>query len=225
MESLCQSSVKASATAAEVAEILYPVAGLGPVDDAGNIFTVCKEEMNKLIYASLDFVRFKNDKEEFLNVLPEELGLILKDRVETEYQAFLDNLDMEGMIADAEAGVLERAGQYASENVADILPEALEIMMSKLSACAGEYERMGDDSVDDTALVAAYEAARKNTLVERISDTNSKDILIYRQEMIEYLEKACAVRMYKFFERFYSILSCSSIFIELKHKFVCEDVI
>ena len=219
MESLYQSLEKTSVSAAEVAEILYPVAGLGPVDEAGNIYTACKDEMNKLIYASLDFIRFKNDKEEFLNELPEELGLNLKDRVEAEYQVFLDNLDMERMIDDAEAGVLERVGQYASENGADVLPEALELMMSNLAACAGEYERMKDDPVDDTALLAAYEAARKNTLVERISDTNSKDILIYRQEMIEYLEKACAVRMYRFFGCFYSILSCSSVFIDLKHKF------
>ena len=94
--------------------------------------------MNKLIYASLDFIRFKNDKEEFLDELPEELGLNLKDRVETQYQAFLDNLELERMIFDAEAGVFERA---------------------------------------------------------------------------------CALRMYKFFERFYSVLSSSSVFIDLKHKF------
>lgn len=138
MESLYQSSEKTCATAAEVAEILYPVAGFGPVDEAGNIYTVCKDEMNKLIYASLDFIRFKNDKEEFLDELPEELGLNLKDRVEAECQAFLDNLELERMIADAEAGVFERT---------------------------------------------------------------------------------CALRMYKFFERFYSVLSSSSVFIDLKHKF------
>ncbi len=108
MESLYQSSEKTCATAAD------PVAGLGPVDEAGNIYTVCKDEMNKLIYASLDFIRFKNDKEEFLDELPEELGLNLKDRV---------------------------------------------------------------------------------------------------------VERACALRMYKFFERFYSVLSSSSVFIDLKHKF------
>lgn len=219
MESLYQSSENTCATAAEVAEILYPVAGLGPVDEAGNIYTVCKDQMNKLIYASLDFIRFKNDKEEFLDELPEELGLNLKDRVEAEYQAFLDNLELERMIADAEAGVFERARQYASENGVDVLPEALEIMMSNLAVCAGEYERMKDDFVDDAALVASYEAACKKTFAERISGANSKDILIYRQEMIEYLERACALRMYKFFERFYSVLSSSSVFIDLKHKF------
>lgn len=219
MESLYQSSEKTFATAAEVAEILYPVAGLGPVDEAGNIYTVCKDQMNKLIYASLDFIRFKNDKEEFLDELPEELGLNLKDRVEAEYQAFLDNLELERMIADAEASVLERARQYASENGVDVLPEALEIMMSNLAVCAGEYERMKDDFVDDAALVASSEAACKKTFAERISGANSKDILIYRQEMIEYLERACALRMYKFFERFYSVLSSSSVFIDLKHKF------
>lgn len=219
MKSLYESPTKTSAQAAEVAEILYPVAGLGPVDDAGNIFTICKDEMHKLIYASLDFIRFKNEDDKFLTVLPEELGLIIKDKVLAEYQTFLDNLDLERMISDAQAGVLDRVEQYASKNDGKILPEALEIMMSNLAVCAGEYERMKNDPVDDTALVAAYEAARKNTIVERISDANSNDILVYRQELIEYLEKACAVRMYKVFERFFSILSCSSVFIDLKNKF------
>ena len=219
MESLYQSPVQISATAAEVAEILYPVAGLGPVDNAGNIFTSCKDELNKLIYANLDFARFKNDEEKLLNVLPEEMGLSIRDRIEAEYQAFLDNLDMERMIADAEAGVLERVEQYASEIVIDVLPEALEIMIANLAVCAGEYERMSNDSVDDTALLAAYEAACRNTLAERITATNSDDILIYRQELIEYLEKACAVRMYRVFERFFSILSCSSVISDLKYRF------
>lgn len=219
MESLCQSPVQTCATAAEVAEILYPVAGLGPVDDAGNIFSSCQDKLNELIYVNLDFSRFKNDDGKFINVLPEGLELNIRDRVESEYQAFLDELDLERMISDAEAAVIGRVEQYTMNEDSKVLSEALEIMMSNLAACAGEYERMKNDSVDDTPLVTAYEAACKNTLAERMINTNSDDILIYRQELIEYLEKACAVRMYKVFERFFSILSCSSVFIDLKHKF------
>lgn len=219
MESLCQSPVQTCATAAEVAEILYPVAGLGPVDDAGNIFSSCQDKLNELIYVNLDFSRFKNDDGKFINVLPEGLELNIRDRVESEYQAFLDELDLKRMISDAEAAVIGRVEQYTMNEDSKVLSEALEIMMSNLAACAGEYERMSNDSVDEAALLAAYEAACRNTLAERITDTNSDDILIYRQELIEYLEKACAARMYRVFERFFSILSCSSVFIDLKHKF------
>ena len=125
MKTLYDSLLRASGTDAEVAEILYPVAGLGPVDDAGDIFALCKEEMHKLIYASLDFTRFKDDDGDFLNIIPEELGLDLKDRVEEEYQDFLNALDMKRMIEDAEERVLGRVEEYAWKEGIRVLPEAL----------------------------------------------------------------------------------------------------
>ena len=217
MKTLYDSLLRASGTDAEVAEILYPVAGLGPVDDAGDIFALCKEEMHKLIYASLDFTRFKDDGGDFLNIIPEGLGFDLKDRLEEEYQDFLNALDMKRMIEDAEERVLGRVEEYAWKEGIRVLPEALEKMMSCLAVCASEYGRM-TGPVDDADLLAAYKAAQKNTLLERISASNSDDILAYRQELVEYLEKACAVRMYGVFERFFSILSCSSVFMRLKAK-------
>lgn len=217
MESRYQYLLKTSGTVDEVAEILYPVSGLGPVGDAGNIYNLCKDEMHKLIYASLNFIRFQNNEGEFLNVIPEELKLDLKGRVEEEYQAFLDGLDMARMVTDAEREVLARVEHYAWHKGIKVLPEALEKMMSNLTGCAEEYENM-DVPVDDASLIASYEDALKHTLRERLSGTNSDDILAYRLEMIEYLEKVCSVKMYRAFERFFSILACSSVFVEVKTK-------
>lgn len=98
-----------------------------------------------------------------------------------------------------------------------VLPEALDKMMSNLTGCAEEYENM-DVPVDDASLIASYEDALKHTLRERLSGTNSDDVLAYRLEMIEYLEKVCSVKMYRAFERFFSILACSSVFVEVKTK-------
>lgn len=217
MESRYQYLLKTSGTVDEVAEILYPVSGLGPVGDAGNIYNLCKDEMHKLIYASLDFIRFKDDEGEFLDVIPEELGIGLRDKVLEEYQSFLDTLDIERMITDAEAEVLGRVERYAWNNGVRVLPEALDQMMTNLSRCAEEYERL-DDPVDDKGIVTSFEEARKNTFIERVWAANSDDILVYRLEMIEYLEKMCSMMMYRFFERFFAILASSSLFIELRNK-------
>lgn len=217
MKSRYQSLLRTSGTSSEVAEFLYPVSGLGPVDDAANIFNLCKNEMHNLIYASLDFIRFKNEEDEFLNVIPEGLDIGIKEKIENEFQAFIDGLDIERMITDAESSVLRRVEEYAWKEGISALPDALDEMAANLSRCAGEYERMVVP-VDDASLQRAYDAAVKNTLAERITGSNSNDILFYRQELIECLEKECYVRMHRLFVRFFSILACSSVFIDLKSK-------
>lgn len=206
-----------SGTVSDVAEMLYPVSGLGPVGDAARIYNLCIDEMRKLIYASLDFIRFKDNEGNFLNVIPEGLKLDIIEKIEAEYQAYLDGLDIQRMVADAESEVLGRVEYYAWHNGIRVLPEALERMTSNLARCAEEYDKM-DDPVDDAGLLASYADALKNTLGERLGNANSDDILAYRLELVEYLEKTCSVRMYRFFERFFSILSCSSVFIDVRTK-------
>lgn len=38
--------LQTSGSVSEVAEVLYPVSGLGPVGDAGNIYNLCKSEFH-----------------------------------------------------------------------------------------------------------------------------------------------------------------------------------
>ena len=217
MKSYHQLLLNDSRFASDVAEILYPVAGYGPVGEARAVFERCKDLAHELIYARLDFAAFKNDEGDFLNVVPQGLGLDIREKVENEYQTFLDALDMAGMVAGAESEVLERVEEYAWLNGVNVLPEALEMMASNLSRCAGEYDRM-TGQVEDKALMASYQRAMNNSLLERVTGTNSDDVLLYRQDMIEYLEKVCDVRMCRYFERFFSILASSSVFVDLKRK-------
>ena len=222
MNSLCQFLLQTSDPISEVAEFLYPVSGSGPLGKAGKVVESCKEEIHKLIYANLDFDRFRNEEGDFLNYLPEEFKLDVKDKIAEEYQAFIDSLDIEALIHDAESGVLGRVEEYAWRHGIKVLPEALHEMSSNLARCAGEYDRMIVPA-DATRLQASYDKAMKNTLVERMAGTNSDDLLVYRQDLIEYLEEVCSVGMYGLIERFYSILSCSSVIIDLKSKL--EDII
>ena len=217
MESHYNFLLRTSDSAVDLAEILYPVAGLGPVGSAGEVYERCKSESRRLIYSYLDFAGFKDVEGKFLNTLPEGLQLQVVDKLVMEYQSFLNGFDMREMVENAENEVLERVEEYVWTKGLKDIPEALEMMMSNLYRCAMEYERL-NAPVDNASLVAAYDVASKNTLTERLGGTNSNDILVYRQELIEYLEKVCASRMYALFERFFSILSSSSVFVDIRHK-------
>lgn len=207
--------------AGEAAEILYPVAGLGPVDDALQIYDLCRQEMHKLIYACMDYIRFKDEDGNFLTELPGDLHIEIRERILSEYRDFVEGIDLERMVKDAEASVLARVEQYAWNDGVMVLPDAIRMMMNNLDECAHEYERMQEEA-DDYRLQASYASAVRNTLAERLSKGNADDILVYRQDMIEYLEAACANIMYSLFERFFSILSCSSVFMTLRTKL--EDI-
>ncbi|MBR5299224.1 MAG: hypothetical protein IKU36_03115 [Bacteroidales bacterium] len=203
--------------AGEAAEILYPVTGLGPVDDASGIYDLCRLEIHKLIYACMDYIRFKDDDGNFVTELPGDLHIEIRERVLSEYKDFIDGMDLERMVRDAETSVLARVEHYAWNDGVMVLPDALRQMMNNLAECAHEYKRLQEE-VDDARLLDSYASAVKNTLAERLSKGNADDILVYRQDMIEYLEMACANIMYSLFERFFSILSCSSVFMDVRTK-------
>ena len=203
--------------AGEAAEILYPVTGLGPVDDASKIYDLCRQEMHKLIYAYMDYIRFKDDEGNFVTELPEDLHIEIRERILSEYRDFIDGMDLERMVRDAETSVLAKVEHYAWNDGVMVLPDALSQMMSNLAECAHEYERLQEEA-DDTRLQDSYASAAKNALAERLSKGNADDILVYRQDMIEYLEKVCANMMYSLIERFFAILSCSSVFMAVRTK-------
>lgn len=209
--------LQSSQEVTDVAELLYPVLTVGPNDDARQIYKICKEKSAELIYSTLDFDRFKDEDGHFINILPAELGLDVKDRILDEYQSFLDAIDMEKMIRDSEQSILERVEEYAWNYGVMLLPEAMSIMMDNISRCASEYERMTGEA-DKSSLISSFVNASDNTLVERITGSNADDILIYRHDLIEYLEDACTSCLNRFLLRFFTILSCSSVLQSIHYK-------
>lgn len=201
--------------ATEVADYLYDISGVGPVDEAALIYESCKQKIHDLIYGYLDLDDFKGEDGKFVNELPTKYDIDLVERIEAEYQEFIDGHDLNAMLLSAEDSILRRVEIYAWNHGLTVLPEAIDGALANISACSVQYHNMCEP-VDSSALIQAHGEAYELTFIERISGKNADDILMYRQDLIEYLEKKCAVRMYEFFERFFSILSCSSVIMDIQ---------
>lgn len=211
-------TIPAKGTANQAAEELYSIAGLGPLDKAADSYNECRNQISAIIYSHLDIDRFKTEDGTFSRTIPEGLGMEAADVIETEYKAYLDQLPFHELINDAEAATLQRMESYAWKNGISILPEAIQQMIRNLVKTADQYSRMLEN-VDDSSLKKSFKDASTCTLVESITGTNDNDVLVYRQDLIEYLEKRLANLMYSFFERFFNVLSCSSVFTDMETRF------
>lgn len=199
---------------AQVAESLYPVAGSGPVDDAAESFAELKECAHNVIYSALDMGFFKDDEGKFLNVLPSSMNPdnLIKD-VSSFFELHVIPTDMEDFVRNAEHAVLIRLEQHIWKHGFNSLADAVALMMDNLQETSEQYARL-QVQPDRTAVDKSYEQASKCSLAEKVSKNNVDDILIYRQDMIEYLEKVLDNMQYAFWERFFNILSCSSVFVD-----------
>mgnify|MGYP003309373222 CR=1 FL=1 len=199
---------------AQIADYLYDISDVGPVDDPLDVYNDCKAAIHDVIYNHLGLNGFM-DGDVLGDELPESYGLHIIDLVENEYQAYLDSIDLVKMVHQAEQSVLRRIEQHAWRFGLVGLADAVRQAVRHIESCASQYEKM-QDPVDDSAVKKSFSEACKITLTERIASNNSDDIHEYRQDLIEYLELTCANRMYAFFARFFSVLSCSSQFMSVE---------
>ncbi len=201
---------------AQIADYLYDISDVGPVDEPLDVYNDCKAAIHDVIYNHLGLNGFM-DGDVLGDELPERYGLHIIDLVENEYQAYLDSIDLVKMVHQAEQSVLRRIEQHAWRFGLIGLADAVRQAVRHIESCASQYEKM-QDPVDDSAVKKSFSEACKITLTERIASNNSDDIHEYRQDLIEYLELTCANRMYALFERFFSALSCSSIFMSVEKR-------
>lgn len=208
----------ASESVAEIAERLYPVAGSGPVDSAASIYAEMEEYAGTVIYRTLDFERFKDEDGCFVNYLAEEMTIDkITDEVSAVYGDYIARLDMADIIASAESSVLVRLEQHVWRYGFLPLSNAISLMLNNLQDTSEQYARL-QVQADRKAAEKSYAEARRCTVTEKMARTNTDDILVYRQDMIEYLEQVCDNMRYAFWERFFNILSCSSIFVDAQER-------
>lgn len=200
----------------ETVDYLYDLRGTGPVDKALDIYNECRQKIHDVIYAYLPFDLNVGDVDDIPAVL-KELDNEIRNKVLDDYQQFIDRFDIRDMIRDAEESILRRIECRVWNRGLKDLPEVIDAVMAGLADCAGQYARM-QSSADPSALDGSLEKAAKVTFMEKLLDSNVDDVMIYRQNMIEYLEKMCSNRMYEFFERFFSILSCSSLLTDVRNR-------
>lgn len=196
----------------EIAELIYGVAGSGPVDHALEVYAASKEMIARTIYSHLDFERFKTDDGKFMKTIPSELEKdAVIDAVSHEYEEYIGSLDLEALVRDAEEQVVKRIERFIWINGVQNVSEAISLAERNITDCASQYAALHAEA-DPSALEKSYADALKMSLSERLLNTNDEDILIYRNDLIEYLEVVCSNVWYSFWERFFSVLSCSSVF-------------
>ena len=201
----------------EIAAILYDISGVGPTDKALTLYNDCKRKIREIIYKYLPLDAFKDDQGDFVDILPAWMSPDIVDVIESEYQKFIDAIDLNSYIQLSEQVFLERVEFYAWNHGLVNLPESINCALTNISLCAEQYRNM-QDVMDTETISKSFKNAEKRTFAERLANSNKDDILMYRMDMIEYLEQTCANKMYAFFERFFSILSCSSVIMDVQSR-------
>lgn len=201
----------------EIAAILYDISGVGPTDNAQVLYNDCKREIHEIIYKYLPLDAFKDDKGDFVDILPTWMSSDIIDVIESEYQKIIDSIDLKRYIHFSEQAFLERVEIYAWNYGLVNLPESIDCALANMSLCAEQYRNM-QDVADVETVSKSLKNAEKRTFAERLANLNKDDILIYRMDLIEYLEQTCGNKMYAFFERFFSILSCSSVIMDVQSR-------
>ena len=188
------------------------------VFDFTDIVEKLKAEIEAICNKYFSFEILKNG-DALVSNLPDELDFGVKDRAVEEYTDYLDTELNDNLIENLLKHILQRIEQQAWRNGIIEMPVVVELLQSKIYAMALSYGGLRVDvlAVDD--LKQKYEDAKKNTLVERLQNSNIDDIIEYRNVLREYVYARCMNNMYRKVKLFYERLADNEIFIQLRQNF------
>ncbi len=167
-------------------------------------------------YFALGFLR---DGGTLVSDLPIELNFDVKDRAVEEYSNYLDAVLNDDLIGNILNAILQRIEQQAWRNGIAEMPAVVEQLQSKIRAMALSYGDLTVDVLSVDELKQKYEAAKKNTLIERLQNSNIEDIVDYRSAMRVYVYARCMNNMYRKIKLFYERLADNGIFGQLYQNF------
>ena len=159
------------------------------------------------------------DGDNLVSNLPEALNIEVKDKVVEEYLDHLDSVLNEDLVNATLNRILQRVEQQAWRNGITEMPIAIELLQSKIYAMALSYGNLKADVLDVDDLQVKYEAAKKNTIIERLQNSNIDDIIEYRNALREYVYARCMNNMYRKIKLFYDRVADNDIFSQLKQNF------
>ena len=176
--------------------------------------------------AEIDVVRDKYFSFEILkngdalvSNLPDELNFDVKDRAVEEYTDYLDTELNDNLNDNLLKSILQRVEQQAWRNGIIEMPVVVELLQSKIYAMALSYGNLKANVLDVADLQIKYEAAKKNTIIERLQNSNIDDIIEYRNALREYVYARCMNNMYRKVKLFYDRVADNDIFPQLKQNF------
>ncbi len=159
------------------------------------------------------------DGDNLVSNLPEALNIEVKDKVVEEYLDHLDSVLNEDLVNATLNRILQRVEQQAWRNGITEMPIVIELLQSKICAMALSYGNLKANVLDVDDLQVKYEAAKKNTLIERLQNSNIDDIIEYRNALREYVYARCMNNMYRKVKLFYDRVADNDIFPQLKQNF------
>jgi hypothetical protein len=159
------------------------------------------------------------DGDNLVSNLPKALNIEVKDKVVEEYLDHLDSVLNEDLVNATLNRILQRVEQQAWRNGITEMPIVIELLQSKIYAMALSYGNLKANVLDVDDLQVKYEAAKKNTLIERLQNSNIDDIIEYRNALREYVYARCMNNMYRKVKLFYDRVADNDIFSQLKQNF------
>lgn len=148
--------------------------------------------------------------------LPDELNFDVKDRAVEEYTDYLDTELNDNLNDNLLKSILQRVEQQAWRNGIIEMPIVVELLQSKIYAMALSYGNLKVNVLDVADLQVKYEAAKKNTIIEQLQNSNIDDIIEYRNALREYVYARCMNNMYRKVKLFYERVADNDIFSQLK---------
>lgn len=186
--------------------------------DFTDIVEKLKAEIDVVCDKYFSFEILKNG-DALVSNLPDELNFDVKDRVVEEYTDYLDTELNDNLNDNLLKSILQRVEQQAWRNGIIEMPIVIELLQSKIYAMALSYGNLKADVLDVDDLQVKYEAAKKNTIIERLQNNNIDDIIEYRNALREYVYARCINNMYRKVKLFYNRVADNDIFPQLKQNF------
>ncbi len=201
-----------SLSAEEIAERLYTC-----VDIQGFI-QKAKEEIKRLVAQYLSFDKAKVDGK-WSNSLSSELEIGLQDDVIAEFRQYIDACHVETYGEQILDALVHNIENQAWSNGIKEMAAAICLFVEKLNKTACEYGQLQASMISEEELVSKYEAAKKETLFERIKQSNDEDINEYRNALRDYVETQCENILYRTVQTLLSKLSSADSIVQLQDHF------
>lgn len=186
--------------------------------DFTDIVEKLKAEIDVVCDKYFSFEILKNG-DALVSNLPDGLNFDVKDRAVEEYADYLDTELNDNLIDNLLKSIWQRVEQQVWRNGIIEMPIVVELLQSKIYAMALSYGNLKANVLDVDDLQVKYEAAKKNTLIERLQNSNIDDIIEYRNALREYVYARCMNNMYRKVKLFYDRVADNYIFSQLKQNF------
>lgn len=201
-----------SLSAKELADNLYGIIAFD------SLITEGKSKIESLITDHLSFDKVKVDGR-LSNELSDELNYDLKDRMVSEFKAWISERSSEEIAEAAVLKVERRVELQTWSNGILNMQEAIRLLVERLNSSSRSYDNLISPAVSENEMLEKFNNAKENTLLERIQGNNLDDIIEYRSAMMQYVRTSCENILYARQRDIYALVADNRLFVRLQSNF------